>query len=161
MIGCTKMPCPLPHNHYCCSLPSPAHLYMPHLYSHCLHTIICVMLQRWADWEIFQTDSSPDPIKLNPIQSWSAKFLEMISPIQSWSANAKSCIFILPHEANYYWSYFAFSQIWSTEKKIVQQCFCLMRLLRCLSLCNTQAPVVNLIHTVLCDVEGVTQARGC
>jgi len=34
-------------------------------------------------------------------------------------------------------------------------------LLRCLSLCNTQAPAVNLIHAVLCDVEGVTQARGC
>jgi len=33
--------------------------------------------------------------------------------------------------------------------------------LRCLSLCNTQAPAVNLIHDVLCDVEGVTQARGC
>ena len=25
----TKMPCPLPYNHYCCLLPSPAHLYMP------------------------------------------------------------------------------------------------------------------------------------
>ena len=34
-------------------------------------------------------------------------------------------------------------------------------LLRCLSLCDTQAPAVNLIHAVLCDVEGVTQARGC
>ena len=36
-----------------------------------------------------------------------------------------------------------------------------MEVLRCLSLCNTQAPAVNLIHAVLCDVEGVTQARGC
>jgi len=26
---CNKMPCPLPHNHYCCSLPSPVCL--PHL----------------------------------------------------------------------------------------------------------------------------------
>jgi len=32
-------------------------------------------------------------------------------------------------------------------------------LLTCLSLCNAQA--VNLIHAVLCDDEGVTQARGC
>ena len=55
--------------------------------------------QRWADCEIFQSESSPDPIKLNPIQSWSAKFLKIISPIQSWSANVKSCIFIFPHEA--------------------------------------------------------------
>jgi len=30
-----------------------------------------------------------------------------------------------------------------------------------LSLCNTQARAVNLIHAVLCDDEGVTQARGC
>jgi len=36
-----------------------------------------------------------------------------------------------------------------------------LELLRCLSLCNTQARAVNLIHAVLCDVEGVTQARGC
>ena len=55
--------------------------------------------QRWADCEIFQSESSPDPIKLNPIRSWSAKFLKIISPIQSWSANVKSCIYILPHEA--------------------------------------------------------------
>ena len=34
-------------------------------------------------------------------------------------------------------------------------------LLTCLSLCNTQARAVNLIHAVLCDDEGVTQARGC
>ena len=33
--------------------------------------------------------------------------------------------------------------------------------LTCLSLCSTQARAVNLIHAVLCDVEGVTQARGC
>jgi len=36
-----------------------------------------------------------------------------------------------------------------------------LKVLTCLSLCNTQARAVNLIHTVLCDVEGVTQARGC
>jgi len=33
--------------------------------------------------------------------------------------------------------------------------------LTCLSLCSTQARAVNLIHAVLCDDEGVTQARGC
>ena len=47
MKCCNRMPCPLPHNHYCCSFPSPVclpHLYMPHLFTHCLPTIICVML---------------------------------------------------------------------------------------------------------------------
>ena len=44
MKCCNKMLCPLPHNHYCCSLPSPVHLYMPHLFTHCLPTSICVML---------------------------------------------------------------------------------------------------------------------
>jgi len=34
-------------------------------------------------------------------------------------------------------------------------------LLICLLLCNTQARAMNLIHAVLCDDEGVTQARGC
>jgi len=34
-------------------------------------------------------------------------------------------------------------------------------LLTCLSLCNTQARAVNLIHAILCNDEGVTQARGC
>ena len=53
MKCCTKMPCPLPHNHYCCllpspMLPSPAHLYMPHLFTYCLLTIICVMLMSTA-----------------------------------------------------------------------------------------------------------------
>jgi len=53
MKCCTKMPCPLPHNHYCCllpspMLPSPAHLYMPHLFTYCLPTIICVMLMSTA-----------------------------------------------------------------------------------------------------------------
>jgi len=75
--------------------------------------------QRWADCEIFQSESTPDPIKLNPIQSWSAKFFKIISPIQSWSANVKSCIYILPHEAENNWSYFAFSQIRLVEVKIV------------------------------------------
>ena len=36
-----------------------------------------------------------------------------------------------------------------------------IELLTCLSLCNTQARAVNLIHAILCDDEGVTQARGC
>ena len=52
MQCCTKMPCPLPHNHYCCSLHTPsclphlfnAHLYMPHLFAHCLPSIICVIM---------------------------------------------------------------------------------------------------------------------
>ena len=34
-------------------------------------------------------------------------------------------------------------------------------LLTCLSLCSTQARAADLIHAVLCDDEGVTQARGC
>jgi len=34
-------------------------------------------------------------------------------------------------------------------------------LLMCLSLCNTQARTVYLIHAILCDDEGVTQAHGC
>jgi len=58
-----------------------------------------VMHQGWADCEIFRFESSPDPIKLNPIQSWSAKLLKIISSFQSWSANIKSCIYILPQEA--------------------------------------------------------------
>ena len=49
MKCCTKMPCPLPLNHYLLllafftyMLASPAHLYMPHLFTHCLPIIICV-----------------------------------------------------------------------------------------------------------------------
>jgi len=34
-----------------------------------------------------------------------------------------------------------------------------MVLLTCLSLCNTQARAVNLIHAVLCDDEGVYELR--
>ena len=41
---CVKMYCSLPHNPYCCSLPSPAHLHMYQFFTHCLPTIICVML---------------------------------------------------------------------------------------------------------------------
>jgi len=29
---------------FTCVLASPAHMYMPHLFTHCLPTIICVML---------------------------------------------------------------------------------------------------------------------
>ena len=75
--------------------------------------------QRWADCEIFQSESSPDPINLNPIQSWSAKFLKIISPIQSWSANVKSCILICLMRQKNYWSYFAFSQISLVEGNIL------------------------------------------
>jgi len=67
-------------------------------------SLMCSVLQRWADCEIFQSESSPDPMILNPIQCWSAKFLKIIGPKQSWSTNVKSCFifprFILPHEAN-------------------------------------------------------------
>ena len=31
MKCCTTMPCPLPHNHYCCLLPSPISICLPHL----------------------------------------------------------------------------------------------------------------------------------
>ena len=34
-------------------------------------------------------------------------------------------------------------------------------LLTCLSLCNTQAQTVNLIHAILCDDESVMQAHSC
>jgi len=46
----------------------------------------------WADCENFQSKSNPDPQKLNPIQSWSAKFLKIIDPIQSWFTHAKPFI---------------------------------------------------------------------
>jgi len=82
----------------------------------------CVQ-QRWAECEIFRSESSFDPMKLNLIQSWSEKFMKFISLIQSWSANVKSCIFILPHEAKNYWNYFAFSQIQLVEGKIVPAVF--------------------------------------
>ena len=49
--------------------------------------------QRWADCEVFHAESSPDLMKLNPIQSCSGKFLKITSPIQSWSSNANSCVF--------------------------------------------------------------------
>ena len=87
--------------------------------------------QRWVDCEIFQFESSPDPIKLNLIQSWSAKFLKIISPIQSWSANVyfnlsciffinfKSCISICLMRQKNHWSYFAFSQIRLVEGNIL------------------------------------------
>jgi len=88
-----------------------------------ISSLIClVWQQRCADWEIFQSQSTPDPMKLNPIQSWSAKFLKIISPIQSWSANVNLCIFVLPHGAKeLYWIYFAFSQIRLVEGKIVPE----------------------------------------
>ena len=55
MKCCTKMLCPLPHNHYSLKLAfftnmlaSPPHLYMSHLFTHCLPTIVCVMLMSIA-----------------------------------------------------------------------------------------------------------------
>ena len=47
-----------------------------------------------------QSESSPDPIKINPIQSWSAKFLKIITLIQSWSANIWNQIFCLMKQNN-------------------------------------------------------------
>jgi len=44
MKYCVKMHCSLPHNPYCFMLPSPAHLHMYQLFTHCLPTIIYVML---------------------------------------------------------------------------------------------------------------------
>jgi len=69
-----------------------------HFVSYTFCSTIRSSWQRWANCKIFQSESSPDPIKLNPIQPWSAKFLKIISPIQSWSAHVKSGIFILSHE---------------------------------------------------------------
>ena len=37
--------------------------------------VLAYVEQRWADCEIFQSESSPNPMKLNPIQSWSAEFV--------------------------------------------------------------------------------------
>ena len=85
------------------------------------------LYQRWADHEIFQSGFSPVPMKLHPIQSWSAKFLKIISPIQSWSARVKMYFYfaswgktttgaILPL-AKYDW----------LKAKYFQQCFCPMR----------------------------------
>ena len=53
MKCCTKMPCPLPQPllllaSFTYMLGSLAHLYMPHLFTHCLPTIICVMLMSIA-----------------------------------------------------------------------------------------------------------------
>jgi len=51
VMNCVKMHCSLPHNPYLIAARflhlcacSPAHLYMCHLFTHCLPTIICVML---------------------------------------------------------------------------------------------------------------------
>jgi len=44
MKCCVLMHCSLTYNPYCCWLPSPAHLYIPELFTHCLPTIICVTL---------------------------------------------------------------------------------------------------------------------
>ena len=54
--------------------------------------------QRWADCEIFQSESNPDPKKLNPMQSWCEKLFRVVSPIQSWSTHIKPRIFILPQK---------------------------------------------------------------
>ena len=65
---------------------------------YCIDTpLVHGYLSEIADCEIFQSESSPDLIKLNPIQSW--------------SANVKSCIFILPHEAKELLELFCLSPI--------------------------------------------------
>ena len=81
--------------------------------------LVVATQQRWADCEIFQSESSPAPTKLNPIQSWSAKFLKIMSPIQSWSANVKLSIIFCLMRQKHCLSYFAFSQIQLLEGKIV------------------------------------------
>ena len=60
MKCCIKKPCSLPHNHYCCSFPSPTclpHLLictsMPQFFTHCLPTIICVMLMSIVFFLVF------------------------------------------------------------------------------------------------------------
>ena len=52
---------------------------------------------------------------------------------------------------------------WQTQFVYTQrnQLFCFSDVLTCLSLCNTQARAVNLIPAILCNDEGVAQARGC
>jgi len=58
-----------------------------------LHPWLQVYTSPWTtDCEIFQSESNPDPQKLNPIQSWSTKFLKIFSPIQFSSAHSKPCI---------------------------------------------------------------------
>ena len=50
VMNCVKTHCSLPHNSllllasFTCVLAPPAHLYMCHLFTHCLPTTICVML---------------------------------------------------------------------------------------------------------------------
>jgi len=56
----------------------------------------------WDERTVKFFSPSPVQIKLNPIQSWSAKVLKIISPIQSWSAHVKSCIlFCLMRQKHY------------------------------------------------------------
>ena len=50
---CVKMHCRLPYNPYCCSLSSPAHLYMYQLFTHCLPIIICAMLMSIVFFFVF------------------------------------------------------------------------------------------------------------
>jgi len=65
-----------------------------------LSSSICwLVMQRWADCEIFQSKSNPDAQKLNPMQSWSGKCLK-ISPFQSWSAHVQPSFFIFPQRKN-------------------------------------------------------------
>ena len=75
--------------------------------------------QRWADCEIFQSESRPDPIKLNPIQSCPQdlkKSLVRSSPApQMWN---HSFFFCLMKQKNC-WSYFSFSQIRLVESTTV------------------------------------------
>jgi len=93
----------------------PVHMELPTVVNNslgCLREILYVLdwshsYQRWADCEIFKSESSPDPTNLNPIQSWSVKFLKVMSLIQSWSAHVKLCILFCLMRQKHYWSYFA------------------------------------------------------
>jgi len=81
------------HNHFwkSCTLHNHSFIIFRSIFS-----AFCAMtpslFQRWADCEIFQSESNPDPQKFNLIQSWSTKYLKIISSIQSWSVHVKPCI---------------------------------------------------------------------
>jgi len=65
----------------------------------------------------------PSPVliqwNLNPIQTWTAKFLKIIGPIQTWPTNVKPFVhwrirtgfLFCPMRQRNYWSYFGFSQM--------------------------------------------------
>ena len=92
------------------------------------------MYQRWADCEIVQSKSNPDPQKFNPIQSWSTKFLKIISPIQSWSTHVKPCIlFCLMRQNRHNLMRQMRHNFWHFQNLIRQCLFCHQRQKHCWS----------------------------